>query len=60
MQKNFPLRPVQPRSRPAGQPRPRRLATSKNADPIHCAQLKVLRDMRNIQRRMRIEMGEEY
>ncbi|XP_043243112.1 uncharacterized protein LOC122392379 [Amphibalanus amphitrite] len=60
MQKNFPLRPVQPRSRPAGQPRPRRPAGSKNADPIHCAQLKVLRDMRNIQRRMRIEMGEEY
>ena len=59
MQKSFPLRPLQPR--PAGQARPpRRPAASRHADPAHCAQLKVLRDMRNIQRRMRIELGEEY
>ncbi|XP_037079347.1 uncharacterized protein LOC119100350 [Pollicipes pollicipes] len=59
MQKSFPMRPFQPRSRTAGQCRPKKTG-SKHAAPIHCAQLKVLRDMRNIQRRMRIEMGEEY
>lgn len=53
------MRPLQPRSRTT-QYRPRRPAGARTAAPLHGTELKVLRDMRNIQRRMRIDMGDEY